>query len=253
MKSTLKAIILLLIVSLPFPSLACDTDFRVEKKPKDLRMVNPNKNAELTFQDRLLWRSVLGWCDECEQRANPSPEYFDKDYGDISIYPLAGGEYIVDVFCLRAAYQREHLYYKVREHAEALEVHLLRLEQFRFIQDPDDRGYLRAKSFYDEVKEKGEFVRFTDPLFWGTTGVDVKKKRLMLEDRYRGTGGCGLLTIYDVSGDCPRVVEFRAKTYCSANYVPPEKWRRYPAKVRAKWRTASSSQREDWKDKDQCR
>jgi hypothetical protein len=90
-------------------------------------------------------------------------------------------------------------------------------------------------------------------LVWGTTGFDKKNKQLIMEDRYVGVGGCGLLTVHDVSGDCPKVVEFRAKTYCSANYVSPGKWKRYPAKIRAKWHMAPNPLRENWKDKEQCR
>lgn len=91
-------------------------------------------------------------------------------------------------------------------------------------------------------------------MIYGSISYTGKNKnRVVVEKRYRGAGGCGLLTIYDVSGDCPKVVEFRAKTYCSANYVPPEKWKLYPAKVRAKWRGAPNPLRENWKNKDQCR
>ena len=58
---------------------------------------------------------------------------------------------------------------------------------------------------------------------------------------------------FDISGNRPKVVEFRGKTYCSANHVPPRKWKLYPAKQRARWRKAPNPLREDWKNKDQCR
>jgi hypothetical protein len=145
MWSIVRIIVFLLIVSLHFPSIACDTVVRAEKKPQSLRTTGPDGGRQLTFQDRLLWRSVLGWCDECEERATPPPEYFDKDYGHVFILPLTDTEYIVDVFCARAAYQSEHLYYKVKEHADTIEIRLLRLEQFHFIPDPNDDASSRAK------------------------------------------------------------------------------------------------------------
>jgi hypothetical protein len=164
MWSIARTIVFLLILSFPFPSIACDSIVRMENKPEVLRKANPNKSTQLTFQDRLLWRSVLQWCDECEQRATPPPEYFNKYYGHIFIYPLTRTEYIVDVQCAPAAYQSKHLYYKVKERADTIEIRLLRLEQFHFIPDPNDDASSRAKNVYQEVKEKGEFIRFTDPL-----------------------------------------------------------------------------------------
>lgn len=33
-------------------------------------MINPDKsNQQLTVEDRKKWRSVLKWCDECDERA----------------------------------------------------------------------------------------------------------------------------------------------------------------------------------------
>jgi len=147
--------------------------------------------------------------------------------------------------------QSEHIYYKVTEHPETIESRLLPLEQFYFIMDAESPDG-RELDLYKELVQKGEFIRFTDPLIYGSTEVDQKKKLLIVEKRYRGMGGCGLLTTYDVSGDRPKVVEFRGKTYCSANYVPPKKWKLYPAKQRARWREGQNPLREDWKNKDQC-
>ncbi len=60
-------------------------------------------------------------------------------------------------------------------------------------------------------------------------------------------GGCGLYTVYDVSGDCPKVIEFRAKLFCSAESPGPGQWKLYPAKQRDKWRVVPNTQRENWK------
>lgn len=165
---------------------------------------------------------------------------------------MSANEYIVDVQCSMAMQQSEHIYYKVTEHPDTIESRLLPLEQFYFITGPDstEDGYPDPSI---ERIQKGEFIRFTDPLIYGSTEVDQKKKQLIVEKRYRGMGGCGLLTIFDISGNRPKVVEFRGKTYCSANHVPPRKWKLYPAKQRARWRKAPNPLREDWKNKDQCR
>ena len=252
MLSTLRFVAVVVIVLFPFSLLADEAAVHIDKKPPGLRISVPDKDPELTVSDRLLWKSILHWCDECEERSKPSSEYFDEHHGKIYTYPLNKTQYIVDVECAGSMQQSEHIYYKVTEHPETIESRLLPLEQFYFIMDtesPDD-GELDP---YKEWVQKGEFIRYTDPLIYGSTEVDQKKKLLIVEKRYRGVGGCGLLTKYDISGDRPKVVEFRGKTYCSANYVPPKKWKLYPAKQRAKWRLAPNPLREDWKNKNQCR
>jgi hypothetical protein len=95
---------------------------------------------------------------------------------------------------------------------------------------------------------KGEFVRFTDSLTYGLTQIpDKTAPLLILERRYRAMGGCGLYTVYDVSGDCPKVIEFRAKLFCSPESPGPEQWKLYPARQRAQWRVGPNPQRKDWK------
>ncbi len=246
--------IILFLALLALPKGASEYTMHAEKKPVGLRKSAPDGN-DLTFQDRKLWKSVLKWCDECDERAKRYMTRwgrFDESYGGIHTYQLSANQYIVDVQCSMSMQQSEHIYFKVTEQADKIETRLLPLEQFYFIVDPNaaDNGDI------DPTKEriqKGEFIRFTDPLIYGLTQVDHKKKQLIVEKRYRGMGGCGLLTIYDVSGDYPKVVEFRGKTYCSANYVPPRKWKLYPAKQRARWRIAPNPLREDWKNPNQCR
>jgi hypothetical protein len=254
-RSVLRIVSVLSIVCLPYASMAaCDSPVHVEKKPVGLKTASPlEPRYDLTVEDRLLWRSVLRWCDECEERSKPAPEHTDQRRGDIVVYALKEGQYIVAVGCAMSMQQGELIFYKVTDHGDTIESRLLPLEQFYFISDVKQPDHGPRATVYQEFEQKGRFIRFTDPLIYGITRVDKEKNQLVIEKRYRGMGGCGLLTIYDVSGDCPKVVEFRGKTYCSANYVPPDKWKLYPAKVRAKWRIASNPLRKDWKDKDQCR
>jgi hypothetical protein len=257
MRSILAIISALVMIYLPFSSMAaCDSPAHSEKKPAGLRTASSDEpNYDLTPQDRIMWKSVLHWCDECDERASFVTQQGGR--GGILIYPINKTQYIVAVECEMAMQQGELIFYKVTEHSDTIESRLLPLEQYDFIQTKEDVERLHAKQTGDphaELQDVGKFIRFTDTLIYGGVIFTGKNRNLLVvEHRYRGVGGCGLLTIYDVSGDCPKVVEFRAKTYCSANYVPPEKWKLYPAKVRAKWRTGPNRQREDWKDKNQCR
>ncbi len=255
MRSILAIISTLVMIYLPFSSMAaCDSPVHVEKKPVGLRKAIPGKTGirELTPQDRIMWKSVLHWCDECDEKASFVTQQGVR--GGIAVYSLNETQDIVAVECEMAMQQSELIFYKVTERADTIESRLLPLEQFYFISDAKQPDHGPRATVYQEFEQKGQFIRFTDPLIYGAVLYTGKKKnQLVIEKRYRGVGGCGLLTVYDVSGDCPKVVEFRAKTYCSANYVPPEKWKLYPAKQRAKWRVAPSPLREHWPDKEQCR
>lgn len=238
--------LILLIVCLPLPVTACGPKVQIVKKPVGLRKENPDPtHPYLTAGDRSKWKSVLNWCDECDKKAKPFTEAFDGKYGTIFIAPIGDNQYIVDIWCGGTWTQSRHIYYKITEHADTIESRLLMLEQFHFLYAENESG-----GSVEEPKEdpKGRFIRFTDSLIYGFTVVpENNAKQLVVQKNFRGSGGCGLYTVYDVSGDCPKVIEFRARPYCSANYVPSEKWTLYPPEQRAKWPIAPNPLREDWK------
>jgi hypothetical protein len=238
-------LIVLLILESPLPLMACGPDVRIVKKPEGLRYQNPDpSNPDLNTQDRLKWKTVLNWCDECDERAKPLTQSYDGIDGGILTYPIGSNQYIVDIQCYSTMQQCEHLYYKVTEHAGTIKSRLLVLEQFYFF---PAKGSATDGIVEPENDPQGEFVRFTDSLTYGLTEIpDKSVPLLVMERRYRGVGGCGLYTVYDVSGDCPKVIEFRAKLFCSTESPMPEEWKLYPAGQRAKWRVAPNPQREDW-------
>jgi hypothetical protein len=241
-----RMITMLLILYFPLPLMACGPEIRIVKKPEGLRYENPDPtHPDLTTQDRLKWKSVLNWCDECDERAKPFTQSDEGQYGGIFVIPIGSNQYIVDIQCRMTMHSCEHIYYKVTENADTIKSRLLTIEQYYFI---PAKG-----SITDGIKEpkndpKGEFVRFTDSLTYGITFPPQKKEPVLtVERRYRAAGGCGLSTVYDVSGDCPKVVEFRAKLFCSPESPMPEQWKLYPAKQRTKWRVVPNPQRKDWK------
>lgn len=250
----LRALIFVIFILHPLIIIAGEPVMHIEKRPAGLRKANPyESDPELTTQDRLLWKSVLHWCDECDERAS---RYTEEGFGRIFVYPLSQNEYIVEVNCMLTMQQYEALFYKVTEHGDTIESQLLQFEQYEFLEH-EDLGKVVTKSpqkgQYMGTGETGEFIRFKDGLTFGLPKFDQKKKRLIIERRFIGVGGCGFVTEYDLDGNYPRIVEFRANIFCSAKYMPPKKWKLYPAKQRAKWRQAPNPQREDWKNKDQCR
>jgi hypothetical protein len=239
-----RIVLMLLIISLPLPLTACGPGTQIVKKPEGLLKSNSGLSYDLSSKDRQKWKSVLNWCDECDARAKPYIDHLEKyggRHGGIFIYSIGDNQYIVDINCHMTMRQCEHIYYKVTERADTIESRLLILEQFYHAEYGDD-----------EVKgvtnPKGEFVRSTDTVAYGFTIIpENNQKQLIVETEYRGVGGCGLYTLYDVSGDCPKVVEFRAKIECTEDYPPPEKWKLYPSEQRAKWRIVPNPRRYDWK------
>lgn len=242
MLTLFRIMLILLIICLPLPLMACGPDTQIVNKPEGLRKDNPDPTlTDLTAKDRQKWKSVLNWCDECDERAKYTESYEGR-FGGIFIYPIGDNQYIVDIYCLMAAYSGEHIYYKVTERANTIESRLLILEQFDHAEYSDDTSVQGIKD------PKGEFVRFTDSLSWGVTIIPKNnQKQLIIERPFRGKGGCGLYTVYDVSGDCHKVVEFRAKVECTEDFPSSEKWKSYSAEQRSKWRIVPNPLREDWK------
>jgi hypothetical protein len=237
---------------------ACGSDVQIVKKPGGLRKTNPGPSRFLRAKDRELWRSVLNWPDECEQRSRAARDIEGGwMHEGIFIYPIGENNYIVDVECAMTDKQSEHIYYKITEHADTIESRLLILEQFYYIFAPEGKSDLELEGTFDP---EGEYIRFKDFLSYGQTPFfwdKPFKPRLTVEKRYIRAGGCGLLTIYDVSGDCAEVIEFRANLRCLWDTLAlPQEWELIPAETRAKWREAPNPYREDWKsspeDKPAC-
>ena len=144
MRSIVRMVCVLALVSLPFRLVACDSPVHAEKKPVGLRTAGPDEpNYDLTVQDRAMWKSVLHWCDECDERASFVTQQGGR--GGIAIYPLNKTQYIVVVECEMAMQQSELIFYKVTEHPDTIESRLLPLEQYDFIQTREDVRRLHAK------------------------------------------------------------------------------------------------------------
>lgn len=241
-----RFIAIMAIVCLPFRLMACGSDLQVAKKPEGLRMKGPDQfHPDLTYRDRQLWKSVLHWEDECDERARPATQDDDGDHGWINIYPIGGRQYVADIQCAKSMQNSEHLYYKITEKKDTIESRLLILEQYEYRSSKSEDA---AAMEEPKGAPQGEFVRFTDSLAYGILCLPANNiPELILLRQFRGSGGCGLYTVYDVSDDCAKVKEFRAKTFCSVESPPIEKWKRYPASQRAKWRVVPNGQREEWK------
>jgi hypothetical protein len=206
-------------------------------------------NNRFRPQDRKIWKSVLNWCDECDERSSHFTENEDDPtWGGIHVYPIGGNNYIVDVQCYMTDRQNEHFYYKITEHADTIESRLLILEQFYYVFAPEGKSDLELEGKFDP---DGEYIRFKDSLTYGHTLFPWEgpfKPRLKVKKEYIRAGACGLYTIYDVSGDCAEIIEFRANLRCHPDAAAiHQEWELIPAETRAKWREAPNPLRQTWK------
>jgi hypothetical protein len=178
--------IILMFCLLPMISFA--QEVHSVKKPKGLIKKNIDPySGSLNTKDRMKWKQVLNWCDECDERAKFHTEANDGEFGMIWVLPIGGNQYIVDVVCYQTLYNSEHLFYKVVEHKNTIQSRLLKLEQFDF--HPAKNQEMDG---LEEPKEepRGEFVRYTDALTYGDPLFDdANPKHIGIEHKYRGAGG----------------------------------------------------------------
>lgn len=101
-------------------------------------------------------------------------------------------------------------------------------EQFSEIEKQGDQYGFNSN---EENEKNAEFKYFTSTLVYGTISFDPEKKHLINLNRYRGIGGCGTQTIYDVTGKTPKTIAFRAKVNCNRKHILPEHWKSYSLKA----------------------
>lgn len=247
MSSIFRVILLVLVLCWPYLVMSGGQEVQVAKRPQELRMASPDPfHPDLTAKDRQIWKSVLHWSDECDERASFHTESSDGEYGLISTYPIGQNQFIVDVKCSKGMRHSEHFYYKLTAKEETIESQLLALEQYIYY-PAENENFTDLEA--PKREPKGEFVRFTDSLAYGVTLISKEiTPKVILFDPRSSVLSCGLYTVYDVSGTLPKVSEFRAKIFCRPEEtLPIEKWKSYPASQRAKWRVVPNPQRADWK------
>jgi hypothetical protein len=239
MKFAIAAAIYLILAG-PFQqSYAGGTGYGIVHKPDWLWNPIPDTVISgLTLQDRVNWKSVINWCNECDRRAAPTTHDNRGSRGGITFYPLGDSKYLLDIECSMGMHDSEHIYYKLTDHGDTLEYHLLVLEQFDHLAPSSDPGSKPTNS-------KGEFVRFFDSLIVGSTLYDWENKPVMLQLDI--SASWGLRLSYDISGDCPKATDFQTRLDCSCD-CQEEPWEAHPVTERKSWRTVPSTNRSDWKE-----
>ncbi len=216
MRNVILLVSICLICSHTFCLAQGDID-RTHEGTADHRILKKqNKNRV----DRNQWKKLLKWPDEFEKKT----QGYGPDFSGIEFYDVAAGRYIVHVYGSLGSYQGEHLFFDIEEIKNQIKAKPMVFEQFSEIEKEGDDSYFDPN---EEKKENADFKCFTGSLVYGTISFDPVKKRLVNLNRYRGAGGCGTQTVYDVGGKTPRTLAFRARVNCTIKNIPPELWKPY--------------------------
>jgi hypothetical protein len=163
------------------------------------------RRDDLTCADRKAWYRRIGWSSECEKAYDTSAI---RDSAGITFHGIGGGRSLLVVVCTLGAYQGYANYFVLGgKHGGARPFEALR---FRSYVSPRD-GLLNP-------------VVVTD--LWGDAEFNDAHEELVVHNRYRGPGDCGLLTRYAFPGGHAVVVEIRAHPVCDGKETDPGKWPR---------------------------
>jgi len=153
-----------------------------------------SNRGNLTYSDREAFRRVLGWPDRCEEGFN----YPDREFGGIYFYELQTGRYLAEVICTLGAYQGSQMFYSLKQERPGGEIHA-RLLRFSVLEERDDGGGLRL---HDTTEPRGN------------AQFEALSKHVILLDRFRGFGDCGIWSTYAFRSTDAELVAARAKLAC---------------------------------------
>lgn len=162
--------------------------------------------AGLTRADRARWRAVVHWPDRCERGF----DYPDPSLGGVDVFPLGAGQSLLQVCCTLGAYQGTYRYYRIDERTSPLAVTELVFTTYVSSGSPGP-GQL-------EVDRTAALT--------GEPRFDAATKQLVVLNRYRGPGDCGMLSTYALEGAQPVLVAVRAQLDCDGpqGTTDPARW-----------------------------
>jgi Protein of unknown function (DUF1176) len=142
-----------------------------------------------TAADRAEWHSTLKWSRSCERdwaRAHAGS-------AGIVVYPTGTPRWLVAVTCSPGAYQGTHLLFLVDRGLNST-------------------GPIPLHAYRDLGKGKPRPTRATRVL--GTIDFNRETSRLVVIDKFRGAGDCGILSVFRLQNDRFYPLAVRAKLNC---------------------------------------
>jgi hypothetical protein len=158
-----------------------------------------------TTAERAKWRAILHWSSSCESEWRRGRE----PYSGINLQPTATVRWFVQVTCIQGAYQGTQLLYLIDRGLHAV-------------------GPIRLHAYRDLGRGKPRLVHETRIL--GTLDFRPGTGRLVVFDKFRGVGDCGIYSVFQLQKThfIPRAV--RAKLNCNGKGpFNPSNWPSLPA------------------------
>lgn len=158
-----------------------------------------------TPKDRAAWRAILHWPQSCEKDWRSTGNNFAS--GIWVSPPDRSGKRLVGVTCYYGAYQGVSMLYLLRAGQKAT-------------------GPLSMHIYEDPGSGKPAAKRLTRIL--GNLDFVPRTGRLVVFDKGRGLGDCGIFSVFKLTGDRFVPVEARAKLKCDGKGGDPSRWPKLP-------------------------
>jgi Protein of unknown function (DUF1176) len=145
-----------------------------------------------TAKDRAEWRAALHWSRACER------DFGKAQYAGIVVYATGTPKWLVAVTCTPGAYQGTQLLYLVDRGLNRI-------------------GPIPLHAYRDPGNGKPRVTRERQVL--GTISFNRGTSRLVVLDKFRGAGDCGILSIFKLQKQRFYPLAVRAKVKCDGK--PP--------------------------------
>jgi hypothetical protein len=153
-----------------------------------------------TAKDRGEWRDVLHWPRSCEREWGTTR----AAYAGVVVFPTGTPRWIVSVTCTLGAYQGTQLLYLVDRGLHPI-------------------GPIPLHAYRDTGRGKPRQTRETKVL--GTIQFNRGTGRLVVLDKFRGAGDCGILSIFRLQKQRFYPLAVRAKLECDGKPpLDPFRW-----------------------------
>ena len=177
-------------------------------------------------ENRSDWKKILNWPEICDEGVSHiSPSFIGVD-----TYTWYDDRQLTLVVCTTGAYNQGLMFFlETKENSGKYT--LLSFPQF--IADDDASGHIDTVISGDLTK--APFYKFSKPLLWGALRSDMSNYTITNNNKYRGSGGCGISTSYQIINDQVKVSMLKIKNDCDGSYPPASQWSEIPESEFSTW------------------
>jgi Protein of unknown function (DUF1176) len=169
------------------------------------RLARDAGRNNLNYNEREAWHGILHWPPQCEN----SFDYSEANFGGIQFYQLGNNDYLAMVICTLGTYQGSQVFIRIRPYGRVGQVRATLL-RFAVVKEDGESGLLHV----DETNQP-----------WGLAEFQPAKRHLILLDRFRGVGDCGIWSVYAFPDHRTKLIDARAKLTCDGRKAnQPATW-----------------------------